>query len=232
MTQLPTLTWHRACLTGICSLHVSSLTMKTSRFFRVLLSVSLLLLAPSLASAESADGYIKGKYDTIMGSLGKPASRARDEAVSRHIQDSFDFGALARDALGATEWDKRTDTERTEFRDLLEKLVKESYRKSLQQTLGYTMTIKGQSEAGGRIKVSTVVEQNCEAKKCTTKKPPTAIEYVLVAEGATFKIVDVIIEKSSLVQNYNSQFRRTIRTDGFPKLLERMKRKLAKTGGG
>jgi len=205
--------------------------MKTSRFFRVLLSVSLLWLAPALANAESADGFIKGKYETIMDSLSKPASRARDEAVSRHIQNSFDFGALARDALGTAEWEKRTDAERAEFRELLEKLVKESYRKSLQQTLGYTMTIKGQAAENGRIKVSTVVEQNCEAKKCTAKKPPTGIEYVLVADGASFKIVDVIIEKSSLVGNYNSQFRRTIRTDGFPKLLERMKRKLAKSGG-
>jgi phospholipid transport system substrate-binding protein len=203
--------------------------------FRPLLrsiAITLALLVPAGAlGAESPEDFVTTKHQSITKLLGTPTSKARDEAISNQIQDAFDFKSIARDSVGAAEWDKHTADEQKEFQGILEQLVKLSYRKSLSKTVGYTLTILNNTKMDGRVKIATKVEKMVNGAKDPKKDPksqPYLIDYLLTDAGGKWKIVDVVVEESSLVQNYRSQFGKIIRTKGFAELLNKMKNKLAK----
>ena len=46
--------------------------------------------------------------------------------------------------------------------------------------------------------------------------------------GDDWKVIDIVTEGSSLVNNYKNQFHRIIQKDGYEALIKRMKDKLAK----
>jgi phospholipid transport system substrate-binding protein len=55
-----------------------------------------------------------------------------------------------------------------------------------------------------------------------------SVDYLLHEAKGQWRVFDVVIESSSLVGNYQSQFRKIIRKKGFGELIARMKRRLAK----
>lgn len=203
------------------------------------IAITLALLVPVCAlAAESPEDFVKSKHQGITKLLGNAASKARDESISSQIQDAFDFKTIARDSVGLTEWDKRTPEEQKEFQDILEQLVKQSYRKSLTKTVGYSLAILNSTKVDGRVRIATKVEKTVPDAKNAKKDPKKEaksqtyfIDYLLADAGGKWKIVDVVIEESSLVQNYRSQFGKIIRTKGFPELVSKMKAKLAKGEG-
>jgi phospholipid transport system substrate-binding protein len=201
------------------------------------LGVALILLVPAVAAAESPKEFVTAKYRSIVEQLAKPPSKARDEAVSAQIQDGFDFKVIASDSLGNEQWEKLKDTERQEFQELLGKLVQQSYRKSLGQTLGYTLEVKEPEPLGGsRVKVPTVVTKDDKGKKSEkgpkdpkNDKPKSyLIDYTLAETNGKWKIVDTVIEGSSMVTTYRSQFRRVLKNEGYEALVAKMKKRLAK----
>ena len=61
------------------------------------------------------------------------------------------------------------------------------------------------------------------------REEPITIDYQVKSPSpAIFKVVDVVTEGASLVNNFKNQFNRVIQKDGFGALIKRMKEKLAK----
>jgi phospholipid transport system substrate-binding protein len=145
--------------------------------------------------------------------------------VTAAIDESFDYATLAERSLG-DEWKNRTEAERKQFRELLEGLVRQSYRKSIDSTLGWDVEYRGNTvnETGT---VVTTVSKN----KSDTRKAPVSVDYVLLQNESKWRVVDVVIEGSSLVSNYRSQFTKLIKKKGFAELITKMKSKLAKGEG-
>ncbi len=134
----------------------------------------------------------------------------------------FDYDELARRSLG-DEWQTRSDSERQEFERLLERLVRQSYRKHLDKTIGWEVTYNALSNVDGGVRVPTIATH-----KTDKRKEPVGVDYLLHELKGQWKVYDIVIEGSSLVGNYNSQFRKIIRKKGFGELISRMKRRLEK----
>ena len=86
--------------------------------------------------------------------------------------------------------------------------------------------VSRQDGEGTGTVVATVSKNKTDARKAAV-----AVDYVLVQRDGKWRVVDVIIEGSSLVNNYRSQFTKVIKKKGFAELVVKMKSKLEKGAG-
>lgn len=195
--------------------------MTVRRTFLTLALASFTLAVAPLASADAeppAQAFIRKKQEDLMAMLkaGKP-----DTDVDKVFNSILNYDVLAEASLGS-EWAPRTAAEKAEFTKLLSQLVRNSYRKNLKNTLGYKISYTKTEKVDGRDLVYTQAEN--------VKKPreePIKINYFVTGEGDQRRIVDVITEETSMVSSYRSNFTKVIKKDGFPKLIEKMKKKIA-----
>lgn len=195
--------------------------MTARRTFLTLALASFSLAVAPLASADAeppAQAFIRKKQEELMALLkaGKP-----DTEVDKVFNSLLNYDVLAEASLG-NEWGNRNADEKAEFTKLLSQLVRNSYRKNLKNTLGYKISYTKTEKVDGRDVVYTEAEN---VKKPREEK--IEISYFVTGEGEQRRIVDVVTEKTSMVSSYRSNFTKVIKKDGFPKLIEKMKKKVA-----
>jgi len=178
----------------------------------------------AVAAAGNAETYVRGKQGDLMALLEQPKSASREDKISGIMDQVFDYDELAKRSLG-DEWNARSDSEKQDFQHLLERLVKQSYRKNLGKTNGWDITYSPTTKVDGGVRVPTVARH-----KTDKRKEPVSIDYLLHELKGQWKVYDIVVEGSSLVGNYNSQFRKIIRKQGFGELITRMKRRVQKGG--
>lgn len=180
--------------------------------------------------AWAADGnpeeFVRERHAQLVTILKQAKSSAREKKVSVAIDEVFDYATLAERSLG-DEWKNRSEPEKKQFKALLEGLVRKSYRRSIDSTLGWEIEYRGKKSKDGGTVVTTVAKHKTDARKA-----PVAIEYTLVQVDGKWRVADVVIEGSSLVGNYRSQFTKVIKKKGFADLVSKMKSKLAGGEGG
>lgn len=191
---------------------------KISRFVSLCV-LTLSLLVSQVALAASSQAYLEAKQKSLMEIIRKPKSPANEKELQTNFDALLDYDALAKDSLGA-EWDKRTPEERKQFQALLTTLVQSSYTKNLRGTLDYNIVFEKTQPAKDGELVETVAKH-----KTDNRKEPISINYLVHQVDGKWRVYDIITEGSSLVKNYNSQFRSIIKKSGFSDLIERMKKK-------
>lgn len=175
---------------------------------------------PGLALASpSPEGFIKDRQTELAKLLKGPKGAASDKKVEAVFDGMLDYDMLAKESLG-NHWADRSEAERKEFRELLQSLVRNAYRKNLQKTLDYDITYRGEGEAKKGVVVRTVARS-----RTNKREEPVSIDYVLHRVDGQWRVYDIVTEGSSLVRNYRSQFNRVIKKNGFGELVRRMKRK-------
>jgi phospholipid transport system substrate-binding protein len=186
------------------------------QFFGLALCSALFAFAPFALAASPAEDFVKAKQTELMKLVkqNKP-----DAEVDKVFDQALDYRVLAQAAL-RDHWADRTDAEREEFTNLLAKLVRASYRKNLKKTLGYDVAYKGTEQGKDGEVVRTVATSTTNARQ-----EPLSIDYVVKSQ----RIIDVVTEGSSMVNNYRSSFNRIMKKGGFPEVLKRM-RKRAESG--
>ena len=184
---------------------------------------ALLVLHSEAARADaSAESYVRAQHVELMNLLAQPRNSSRDQKIGAVMDRVFDYDDLARRSL-AEDWTARSQSERDEFKGLLEQLVKQSYRKHLDKTAGWDVTYGATTNLDGGARVPTTAKH-----KTDKRKEPVSIDYLMHETKGQWRVYDVVIEGSSMVGNYQSQFRKIIRKKGFGELIARMKRRLAK----
>ncbi len=196
--------------------------MKLRRTFRVMAVALLLGIAAPAAHAANAESFIRSKHGQLTTLVVKAKTKADESKLENAFDEVLDYETLARESL-RDYWDDRTPAERAEFQDVLTKLVRAAYRKSLKRIGNYEVEFRG-GEKGAAGEVVRTVARNRQ----NAREEPVSIDYVVRESGGKWQIIDIVTEGSSLVGNYRSQFRRIIKKDGFPELLRRMKNKLDK----
>lgn len=190
-----------------------------------LLVAATMALGTAQARAEgSAENYVRAQQGDLSSLLVQPKSSARDQKVTAVMDKVFDYDELARRSLG-DEWQPLTDDQRKEFKGLLEQLVRQSYRKNLDKINGWDVNYEKSTNVDGGVRVPTVAKHKTDARK-----EPVSIEYLLHDVKGQWRVFDVVVEGSSLVKNYQSQFRKVIHKKGYAELISRMKRRVAKGG--
>ena len=186
----------------------------------------MLLLTLALVAAElSATDALKARDAEVRAAL--PAKGAELSAASRQkleniLTRAVDLEGVARSALGKN-WDDATPAQRKRFLDAF----KQRFRKATaeQFTEDYRNTaVKYFPEVPdeGGVKVPTEV---------TIKGEPTHIDYVMRRAGSEWRIVDIVIDDVSTVDNYRSSFSRIIKTEGMDGLINRLNKGTVKQAG-
>lgn len=195
--------------------------MKPRNFLVVASLVAASWLGAGAAFAGPATDVVKTKQNDLFAIVAKPASADRDAKLKALFDEMLDYGRLARSSLGSS-WDKLTAEQQKEFSSLLEKLVRNNYKRNLKKMLGYEIRY-GQEEAseGGTI-------VNMEAAPKGDKRGES-IELDIEVSDSTGRwlVIDIIPEGASLVKTYRSQFTRILDKDGYPALKAKMHAKLA-----
>ncbi len=184
------------------------------------LALVLTLSVPALAGDDTAQGFMKEKQAELAALVKKGPAPENTKKVEGIFDAILDYDALAQGSL-KDHWASRTEAERREFQDTLKRLVQRAYRKNLDRTADYDVRFEGQTKEADSFVVRTVAQSRTNARE-----EPVSIDYVVHRVGGVYRITDIVTEGSSLVRNYQQQFNRIIKKDGFSELMRRMKTKL------
>jgi phospholipid transport system substrate-binding protein len=196
------------------------------RFFLPLFAALAVMFAlPQVAQAQSADSYLKDKQAELTTLLKKGKSADNEKKIAALFDTLLDYETLAKESLGKY-WDERSAAEKKEFQELLQKLVRNAYRKNLKKTLKYDVSYNGVDNAKKGKLVKTVAKN-----KSNAREEPISIDYVMNKGDGKWRVQDIVTEGSSMVGNYKSQFTKVIKKKSFDELMKKMKDKVAKEGG-
>jgi phospholipid transport system substrate-binding protein len=187
-----------------------------------LTAAALSFVSPQARAASSAEEFIQTRQAQVTTLLRQAQTGQRDKQVAAVLDGMIAYDELAKRSLAA-HWADLSDAQHKEFTEILRRLVQRSYEKNIKNILEYRVEYLGEEPGADGIVVHT--------RASSDQKPQdeaVTIDYQLMASGPTFKVVDIVTEGSSLVNNYKNQFHRIIQKDGYEVLVKRMKDKLAK----
>ncbi len=175
------------------------------------------------AWAGAPTDAVKKSIDEVIRILEDPAwkkpekKQERRKLLEQTIAQRFNFAEMAKRSLGA-EWAKRTPEEQKEFAANFQTLLANTYL--------------GRIEAYSEEKVQYLKELNDgEYAEVYTKidngKSVIDLTYKMENGGGEWRVYDVVVEGTGLVQNYREQFKRILRKDSFAELSRQLRDKSA-----
>lgn len=188
----------------------------------------LLLLNAGPGVAGQATDQLKQSMDRVLAILNDPTLKGTAKAQERRqklkevIYSRFDFNEMARRSMGP-HWQKRSPEEQKEFVGLFTVLLEDSYLDTLEAYNGEKITFVNERQDKDFSEVNTRLIDN--------KGTQFSIDYRLQDVNGDWKVVDVLIENVSLVNNYRAQFNRVLAKSSYADLLEAMKQKRLSSPG-
>lgn len=189
-----------------------------------ILLLSLALAAGASASATEALKARDAEVRATVPAKGAELTEAARQKLETILTRAVDLEGVARAALGKN-WDDATPAKRKKFLDAF----KQRFRKATadQFTDDYRGTevkyLPEMAADDGAVKVPTEV---------VIKGEPTHIDYVMRRSGADWRIVDIVVDDVSTVDNYRSSFGRIIKKEGMDGLIARLNKGTVKQAGG
>jgi phospholipid transport system substrate-binding protein len=193
----------------------------SSRFARALCLVVVASWA-SAAETQSAREFIRETADQVLviladGSLDSPKKIARIEEIAGQ---RFDFATVTRLAL-AQNWKKLSDAQKTDFTREFKKHLSVTYGKNIDNYADQKVEIVAdREEPRGDWTVQTLIVGSEPGSEIM-------VDYRLRKIGGEWKIIDVVVERVSLISNFRSQLRELISAQGVDKTLAVLRQKNA-----
>jgi phospholipid transport system substrate-binding protein len=166
----------------------------------------------------SATDVLKARDAEVRALLPKPGAEltpAQREKIENVLIRAVDLEAMAKAALGK-HWAEQPPAKRKRFMQAFVSRFKrltgdqiESYRESQTQFLP-------EQKKGDDVLVPTVL---------VIKGEPTHVDYVMRQTRDGWKIVDIIVDGVSTVENYRSSFSKVIAQEGFDALISKLSKK-------
>ena len=144
----------------------------------------------------------------------------RQDKLRQIVSATFDFTEMAKSALGY-HWKQITADQQQEFTTAFVAFIEDSYLSKVNDYRGQQVTfLRATNDGPQYAEVTTdIVEPE--------GKDPIHLNYLLVQEGATWKIYDVTVDAISIIANYRNQFNRVMNNQGYPTLISDLKSKQA-----
>jgi phospholipid transport system substrate-binding protein len=161
---------------------------------------------------------IRKSVDEVIRILEDPAWKKAEKKEERRklleqtIAQRFNFTEMAKRSLGA-EWAKRAPDEQKEFAANFQTLLANTYLGRIEAYSGEKVQYLKELTDGEFAEVYTHVD---------TGKSVIDINYRLQKNSDDWRVYDVVVEGTSLVQNYREQFKRIIRKDSFAELSKQL----------
>jgi phospholipid transport system substrate-binding protein len=187
-------------------------------------ALALLVLATVAdAFAGAATDQLKPEIDRVIATIEDPALQAESRTADRRravraITDRlFDWTAMSKRALGR-HWEARTADEREEFIPLFRELLERALLGKIEQYGAENVAYTEESPDGDDTIVRTRV----------TLKPSWGVDvdYRMAWQGTRWMISDVLVERTSLVRNFRSQFDSVIKRSSYEELVQKVRARL------
>ena len=144
---------------------------------------------------------------------------ARDY-IRQHISSLFDFQQMTKFAVGKY-WRRADEATQQQLVDNFQQLLETVYAKVLIRYDGQVMSLVGSRESSpGRLSVLTEV----------SGKGGKSVQVEYIVKADTGLVIDVKVEKVSLLANYRRQFAQIARKEGVEGLVTRLSSLVAKAG--
>jgi phospholipid transport system substrate-binding protein len=141
-------------------------------------------------------------------------SEDRRTGIRRVAHDLFAFNEMARRVMGPHSKDCLPQ-EQDEFVRLFADVFTQAYVTAVERYSGENVAFLGEEVTGAFAQVRSLVT--------TTMGSRISIEYQLLERGSRWAVYDIVLDGTSLVSTYRSQFKSSIRTSSFAQLMERMR---------
>ncbi len=192
--------------------------------FFVLLAIFIFSPLNNTAASPAQD-QLKGSIDNILETLRDPSLKGDENRENRRaslrkiIYKRFSFAKMSQLCLGR-HWRKRSDEEKKVFIEMFGQLLEESYVSRIESYKDETVVFLKEDMRGNKAKVYT---------KIITDTIEIPMDYRMYKrEDGQWMVYDLVVEGVSLVGNYRSQFDQILHRDPYEKLVETIKKKLAK----
>lgn len=209
--------------------------MKFRSLSLAVITFSVALASSAMAIAGAPDDYVKSQHSKLETLLRQPDSAGKNAQISAALDGMIDYDALAKGTFGepcqaqvpncTDHWKELSPAQQVEISGLLKSLVQKQYQKNLNRTLNYTITYAGTGNVGSLVSVHTEAKSNLDARE-----PTVFIDYVLEPAAGSYRVVDVVTERSSLVKNWYGTFDKylTDPSKGYPHLKQKVLENIAK----
>ncbi len=186
---------------------------RTLSFVRRAMAAGLTLMLfavalPTAAQAETPSEFVAALGDNAIRMLVEEGV-SHDDRIANFRElliEGFDVPLIGRFVLGV-HWRRASPEQRTEYADLFEKFLVQSYAARLGQYGGESLTVKAARAGGDKDTiVSTEILQR--------GRPPVKVDWRVRSGEANYKVVDVIVEGISMVITQRDEFSSVIRRSG------------------
>ncbi|RAL25286.1 hypothetical protein DL240_03485 [Lujinxingia litoralis] len=195
------------------------ITTRLKHLVVALTTISAVGLMALSAWAAAPTEVVKERTEAIANVLEKPDSKARNAELTRELNQTIDFAYLAGLAFGE-HWEARSDEEKQEFLDLLQRMLQANYQDRLSgRTLNedYTITYGNERTRNDRAFVRGEV---------TRKGESFPVVYRLYRDGETWRIYDLVIDDISLEETYREGYVPIIEDEGWGELIRLMRERI------
>ena len=164
---------------------------------------------------------VENTITEVLAILGSETLRQPEQVEERRyqieqvIRHRVNFGQMAQRALGAP-WIKLNDTERQEFVSLFVELIRDTVANKIDQYYDEQILYLVERREGNFAEVRT---------NLIGPKVDTTLDFRLENQSGEWLVYDVVIDGTSSVRNYRTQFARIIRDDAYAGLVKKMKQR-------
>jgi phospholipid transport system substrate-binding protein len=175
------------------------------------------------AWAGAPTDAVKKSVDEVIRILEDPAwkkpekKQERRKLLEQTISQRFNFAEMAKRSLGA-EWAKRTPEEQKEFAANFQTLLSNTYIGRIDAYSGEKVQYLKELNDGEYAEVYTKIDDG---------KSTIDLTYKMENSVGEWRVYDVVVEGTGLVQNYREQFKRILRKDSFAELSRQLRDKSA-----
>jgi phospholipid transport system substrate-binding protein len=157
---------------------------------------------------------------------------ARDKRLREIAEANFDFADMARTTLGY-HWRQLSQQQQAEFIPLFASFMENVYLSKLQE---YSVEKIRQTATSSNVKFTGQQYDGADYAEVHStvllkdQPPPIKVDYLLRRDGASWKIYDLNIDAISVMANYRQQFNRVLNNDGYPALVNMLRKKVQELG--
>jgi phospholipid transport system substrate-binding protein len=184
----------------------------------------LLASIPRMAlTASSPRDVVREMSDAVIAVLQEKSlsADAKREKIRGIVQGYVDFPTMARLVL-ARNWASLTDAQKSEFIEEFKQHLAVTYGKNVESYNNEKVQITGDRDEGrGDWTVQTKI------LRTQGGGGDILVDYRLRDLNGEWKVIDLIIERVSLVSNFRSQFQDVMANGGIERLLQLLREKNA-----
>lgn len=141
---------------------------------------------------------------------------AMHKAIATAMQRHMDYEFMAESIL-AKRWAPLKPAQKTEFIDLLRRMVEKTYVKRFKPGHQVVVTYADRVREGkdGRVQVRSTI---------TVKRTRADVWYSLRPADGGWRIYDIVVDEASQLRTYKRSFGKVLKKDGWDALISKMKK--------